>query len=237
MRDFKAYSIEQIKAVILALLPLNRKIDYIHIHHTGRPTKAEYQGLRSIQGIHDNHVNTKGWSDIGYHLIIDPVGAIWVGRDLNRDPASILNHNAGAIAVAMIGNFDTEILKVPQKKVVIELVRFLVSTFQLSANERILFHGEKSATACPGKNIKKAEFVSWVQEQPKEEVVHIRPIEIIRKGKIYNGHILKDRAYIEVRKLLEDIGEQVDWVNEQVIIEPVPLTPEGKLEKIRIIIE
>lgn len=217
MKTFQVYQLDEIKVRLQAVLPLTRKIKTIHIHHTAEPNKGNYKGLKTIESIHRYHTETRGWSDIGYHWIISPEGTIWVGRNPNRDPASITNYNLGALAIALIGNFETEILEEPQKTTAIELTRFLLDTFQLSAQSSVVFHKEKSATACPGKNIKKEEFLSWLEKEAELLDVQIRPIEINRKGKIYKGYIYENKAYIEVRKLLEDMGEEVRWVEKKVI--------------------
>lgn len=218
MRSFQEYKLDEIKALIERILPLNRKINTIHIHHTAEPSKASFKGLQTIESISRYHTETRGWSDIGYHLIITPEGTIWAGRDLNRDPASIANNNPGAIALALIGNFDKEILEEPQKTAILELTKFLLITFQLEAQKSIVFHNDKSVTACPGKNIKKEEFLSWLKVKTELIDAQIRAIEIIRKGKTYKGYIFQNKAYVEVRELLEDIGEEVHWVDEKVII-------------------
>ena len=218
MRTFHEYQLDEIKVRLEGLLPLTRKIETIHIHHTAEPNKGNYKGLETIESIYRYHTRRRGWSDIGYHWIISPEGTIWAGRDLNRDPASIINYNSKALAIALIGNFDIEILEKPQKTTALGLTRFLLTTFQLEAQKSVIFHKEKSATACPGKNIKKEEFLSWLQWKAELVNVQIRPIEINRKGKIYKGHIFENKAYIEVREFLEDIGENVRWVDEKVII-------------------
>ncbi|MGI6225677.1 MAG: peptidoglycan recognition family protein [Peptococcales bacterium] len=233
MRNFNAYTIETIKPFLFSFA-FTRKISAIHIHHTYKPTKTDYVGEKTIYGMWEYHTKTNGWSDIGQHFSVAPDGTIWDGRDLNRDPASIENYNKGAISIEIIGNFDVEILKGPQKKAVIELVKTLLKVCDLG-KEAIIFHREYSTKTCPGRNIQKDEFLSWLDEESVQEYVHITPIEITRKGKSYRGHVLKGVSFVEVRKLLQDLGERVDWNNERVVIVP-PATDKEKLNMIRIII-
>lgn len=218
MRTFHEYQLDELMVRLHGSLPFTRKINTIHIHHTAEPNKRNYKGLETIKNIYQYHTKTRGWSDIGYHWLISPEGTIWVGRDPNRDPASITNYNKGALAIALIGNFDTEILEEPQKITAIELTKFLLSTFQLEAEKSIFFHKEKSATACPGKNIKKEDFLSWLKKEKELLDVQIRPIEIKRKGKTYKGYLFDNKAYVEVRELIEDLGGKVQWVDNKVII-------------------
>lgn len=143
MRTFHEYQLDELMVRLHGSLPFTRKINTIHIHHTAEPNKRNYKGLETIKNIYQYHTKTRGWSDIGYHWLISPEGTIWVGRDPNRDPASITNYNKGALAIALIGNFDTEILEEPQKKTAIELTKFLLSTFQLEA-EKVFFFIRKN---------------------------------------------------------------------------------------------
>jgi hypothetical protein len=225
----------------LQSLKLTRIISYIHIHHTAIPTKTDYKGKETILAIKKYHTDPvpagRGWGDIGYHFIVSPDGDIWIGRDLNRDPASILNYNKNAVAVAILGNFEKEILKGPQKKATVELVKQLLKTFHLSAAERIIFHKEKAQTTCPGKNISKDEFIAWLHEAPTEQTVKLIPIDINVNGINFKGHIINGESFIQLRKFVEAFGSQVDYKGvDQPIKVNMPKAQE-KLDRILKIIE
>ena len=49
--------------------------------------------------------------------------------------------------------------------------------------------------------------------------------------------MLGGTAYIEARKLLEDMGEKVRWTIDKITIEKMPLSADAKLEMIRKIVE
>ena len=61
-------------AELLAEFPFTRAIDSVHMHHTWRPNHAQWQGLRSVEGMWRHHTQTNGWSDIAQHVTIDPEG-------------------------------------------------------------------------------------------------------------------------------------------------------------------
>ncbi len=77
-----------------------RKIKLIIIHHT-----ATYKDT-TVESIRSYHMNTRGWSDIGYHYLIDGKGRIRLGRPVWRSGAHCKWHNRTSIGVAIIGNFQ-----------------------------------------------------------------------------------------------------------------------------------
>ena len=55
--------------------------------------------------IRDWHLQ-KGWSDLGYHIVIRRDGFIEYGRPFDRDGAHVKGHNTGTIGVCMVGGLD-----------------------------------------------------------------------------------------------------------------------------------
>ena len=102
------------------------------------------------------------------------------------------------------------------QKTAIELTKFLLSTFQLEAEKSIFIRKIGNRLSC--KNIKKEDFLSWLKKEKELLDVQIRPIEIKRKGKTYKGYLFDNKAYVEVRELIEDLGGKVQWVDNKVII-------------------
>lgn len=88
----------------------------LHLHHTHIPvvhTPEEVpEALREIARFHRQ---TRGFSDIGYHYLIDPYGRIWQGRGpvlsaTSRgaiiEGAHAQGFNRDSIGIALIGDFD-----------------------------------------------------------------------------------------------------------------------------------
>lgn len=82
------------------------------LHHTARPAAylaaakpaAEGAYVRRIQ---DAHVD-RGFTDIGYHVVIMPSGRIFLGRPLGALGAHVTGFNTGTIGIALAGNFEWE---------------------------------------------------------------------------------------------------------------------------------
>lgn len=148
---------------------LVRKIDSVHLHHTWRPTRSQFKGLATIQGMRDYHVNHNKWSDIAQHLTIDPQGLVWTGRNWNAPPASQAGRNgtaeAGPFMIEMIGDFDQgrDVLDGEQRRTVIATLAALLDTFALSLQD-IHFHRELgSPKTCPGTGVSKDTLLTEVQ--------------------------------------------------------------------------
>lgn len=136
-----------------------RKIVGIAVHCTA--TRPEWWASRTtnqkVNEIRRWHVEDRGWSDIGYHFLIDRDGTVATGRPMERDGAHIKGWNAGTIGISLFGghgssendafsdNFTPE-----QDKALRGLLSELTAKY---GNVPIIGHNEKAAKACPGFNV------------------------------------------------------------------------------------
>ncbi|HYO77077.1 MAG TPA: caspase family protein [Thermoanaerobaculia bacterium] len=165
---FRKISIEQF-ARMLELFSWNRKIDAVHIHHTWRPTHAQWKGLESVRGMWRYHTQTNGWSDIAQHLTIGRDGDIWTGRNWDVAPASASgyngNANAGPFMIEINGDFDTgkDTLAGAQLDAVAQVVALLLRRHKLDTRA-IRFHRDMTnQKSCPGTGVNP----KWFAEQVK----------------------------------------------------------------------
>lgn len=82
------------------------------VHHTAETndyTKDEVPAL--LRGMYDYHVNTRGWDDIGYNVLVDKWGRLWEGRAGGLDRAVTGAHASGVnsetFGISAMGNYDT----------------------------------------------------------------------------------------------------------------------------------
>lgn len=54
--------------------------------------------------IRRQHIEERGWSDIGYHMVIQPDGEVERGRGLNEKGAHVSGENEGNIGICLVGN-------------------------------------------------------------------------------------------------------------------------------------
>lgn len=125
-----------------------RDIKEIIIHHSA----TKDSGTVSWQAIRRYHIETKGWSDIGYHFGVELVNdryEVLVGRPLRKAGAHTVGHNEHSVGVCFIGDFDNESPCNNQFDEGAKLVVSLLDLFGLKA-DAIHGHSEFAAKSCPG---------------------------------------------------------------------------------------
>ena len=116
-----------------------RKIDSIVIHHTG----TVYDTARTIKKY---HTEIKGWSDIGYHYVIELDGTIAEGRPLLTKGAHCFKKNKNSIGVCIVGikKFNPQ-----QFQSLHRLLDLLCENHKIH-KKNIFGHNEFSDKECPG---------------------------------------------------------------------------------------
>ncbi|WP_416666020.1 N-acetylmuramoyl-L-alanine amidase [Egbenema bharatensis] len=141
----------------------------ITLHHTvivNLPSTAtQSQEIQRMRQVRDIHLNSSGYSDIGYHYIVMPSGRVYEGRSSRKRGAhDVINDGIG---VAVDGDFQGSLRVGPQQyEAVVAICTMLcrqlgisdpvnpVSTvtadFGTRSLPRILGHRDRVATICPG---------------------------------------------------------------------------------------
>jgi hypothetical protein len=162
----------------LAGQTITRKIDSLVLHHTYRPNTSQYSGGATIEAIRKYHLS-KGWRDIGYHVLVGPDGRIWPGRPLDWTGAHALVEkpdmlklfgstsylNNFSVGVCAIGDYESEEPSALLVAALREVLPALAQRFGIG-EERLFFHRQVSATACPGKNFDPDTVRSWLKPEP-----------------------------------------------------------------------
>src|SRR5215213_1338266 len=165
---FRKITIEQL-ATLLQDFPFTRNVDAVHMHHTWRPTRAQFKGHETIVGMWRHHTVKNGWRDIAQHLTIDPEGGLWIGRSWNLPPVSATGHNgtsaAGSFMFEMIGDFDTgqEPFDGPQKEAALKVCALVLDRFSL-ATSALRFHRQMAQKSCPGTGISYEQTLREVED-------------------------------------------------------------------------
>lgn len=83
------------------------------VHHTADANNsyAPEDVPAMIRGMYAFHVSGRGWSDLGYNLVVDRFGRAWEGRAGGTDRPVIGSHaggfNTGTTGISMMGTFNT----------------------------------------------------------------------------------------------------------------------------------
>lgn len=81
-------------------------VSHLIVHHSaGTNSSNNWPGV--VDAVFDYHVNTNGWSDIGYNWLIDPNGVLYEGRGGgdNVRGSHMCGYNNNTMGVCLLGNF------------------------------------------------------------------------------------------------------------------------------------
>ncbi|MBI5246190.1 MAG: N-acetylmuramoyl-L-alanine amidase [Elusimicrobia bacterium] len=125
----------------------------VTLHHTdGRYTTNLAESLEETRFIQDFHQHGRGWSDIGYHFLVDPLGNVLEGRPLETLGAHTLSNNEGNVGIVLLGTYHAPKNDQPtpaQLAAVASIGRFLVKRFGIDPAS-LKGHRDYKQTDCPG---------------------------------------------------------------------------------------
>lgn len=108
------------------------------------------------------HVDDNGWSDIGYHGLIDRDGSVAEGRPIGRNGAHCIGQNRGTIGLCLIGGHGSAANDAPEDHYTPEqllvLARILEGLQEEHPGVTISGHNQHANKACPGFNVP-----AWLQ--------------------------------------------------------------------------
>jgi hypothetical protein len=147
------------------------RIDRFEAHHTGAsgPLAMSFEAKRGwLRGIESYHENTKGWTDIFYHVFVFADGEIWEGRRIDRTSQASI---ATTVTVHYPGM--DPVVTPEQAASAMRVARWAVTDPAL-----ISYHSERGATSCPGDNVRQ-----HIQELRKgfnvSDLSNLPPIQLI----------------------------------------------------------
>lgn len=141
-----------------------RNINEIVIHCTATPNDwRDGESMASkVAEVKRWHTDPKdkggrGWSDIGYHYLIDRDGTVATGRPLDRIGAHVLGRNEGTIGISIFGGIDSAATDdfsdnyTPEQD--LELRRLIAALKNRFPDiKTVSGHNQYAAKACPGFN-------------------------------------------------------------------------------------
>lgn len=94
--------------VVASRLDPMGRIWRVTVHHSAMYFRDQSvaSAAAQIRQIQREHMQGRGYADIGYHYLIDPAGRIWEGRDPRWQGAHARGeHNQGNLGICVLGNF------------------------------------------------------------------------------------------------------------------------------------
>jgi N-acetylmuramoyl-L-alanine amidase len=139
-------------AVAAGMKKSKRTITEIIVHCTATPEGKDY----TVDDIRKWHTakppQGRGWSDIGYHYVIDRKGHILPGRDVDIIGAHCDGHNAHSIGVVYIGGVSALNGKPKDTRTLAQkaaLIRCLTELKRIYPQAKIYGHCNFSSKECP----------------------------------------------------------------------------------------
>lgn len=149
--------------------PSYTRMSFHHAACCAAQTREE--GIAQVKAIQDFHQNVRGWSDIGYHFLLDQQGRVYQGRPFldNRTTlegppvlalgAHVGGANTGNIGVSVLGCFHppedpttcNDMLSPAALDSLVTLFAYLSERYGVDASN-LLGHRDQGSTACPGDN-------------------------------------------------------------------------------------
>jgi len=127
-----------------------RKVERIIIHHSAGNLNDTVGDIRRF------HVEKRGFSDIGYHALIDANGNVWAGRRISIAGAHTRGHNTETLGLCFIGYYHAptnHALTAEQLDGAAKHLAYWCNLFGL-ATDKIFPHSWFARTACPGDGVR-----------------------------------------------------------------------------------
>lgn len=148
-----------------------RNVNEIIVHCTA--TRPDWWSGKSaeekVREVRDWHVSGNGWSDVGYHWLIDRDGTIVAGRPEEKAGAHCRGQNSNSIGIALFGGhgstktdrFEDHFTPAQAKS----LRRLLADIHgRYPTISKVSGHNEYANKACPGFQVK-----PWLEKKPAPE--------------------------------------------------------------------
>ncbi len=117
----------------------------IVVHHS---VLIESDDMSTMQRIQREHMDLRGWADVGYHFGIGRGGQVFEGRDLNVRGTHVEHFNTGSVGVVFFGDLDTTEPTPEQINAGQRLIDWLALRLELT---HLAGHRQfNSETDCPG---------------------------------------------------------------------------------------
>jgi peptidoglycan recognition protein len=138
-----------------------RPIPRYFVHHSaGNSCFTEANCKSTVKGIQNYHMDSNGWSDIGYNFLVGEDGNAYEGRGWDRVGAHSPNYNSVAVGVCVMGTFTNANPNSAALTATQRLISCGISLGKLSSSYSLHGHRDGTCTSCPG-NALYATIKTW----------------------------------------------------------------------------
>tara|TARA_B100000780_G_scaffold118034_1_gene82821 strand:- start:3203 stop:3649 length:447 start_codon:yes stop_codon:yes gene_type:complete len=146
-----------------------RKINKL-IVHCSATREGQHISLETIRHWHLK----RGWSDIGYHYVIELDGKVKSGRQEERMGAHCKGHNKDSIGVCYVGGVESDGKTPKDTRTEVQkesLAQLLLELKSMHCDANVYSHGDFSAKACPSFDATKE--YKWISTHYNEKDTRI----------------------------------------------------------------
>ncbi|GHC89974.1 hypothetical protein GCM10007079_35880 [Nocardiopsis terrae] len=140
------------------------RVQALTVHHTAMATTGDHAA--DVRAVYHLHAAEQGWGDIGYHLLVDPRGAVYEGRHsggglpvfdglplpgLARSVTAghAFGFNHANIGVCLLGDFTGELPTRAAQDSLVDVLRVLCALTGVDPAERIEYANPVNGAVTP----------------------------------------------------------------------------------------
>lgn len=180
----------------------------IEVHHTAGTTSGD--GAAIMRNTQAFHMGERNYQDIFYNWLVHPDGTIYQGRGWVTSA-----RRENFMLICMIGNYENLEVTDAQRESVAAIVAESWERMPQLVGKDVRWHGQRSATACPGGNtiefVQEMNELGWSLPLVQDSVapsLEDRVVALEERIKIMRKGAAQYRKSISLlRKQLDELGD------------------------------
>ncbi|XP_041366403.1 peptidoglycan recognition protein 1-like [Gigantopelta aegis] len=134
--------------------PLHGAMKYAFVHHgAGGDCTTQDTCSHTVRSYQNYHMDSHGWSDIGYSFLVGEDGNAYEGRGWDTQGAHTKGYNTVGLGFCMIGNFQDRLPNQAALDTLQKLIECGKAHGKLQSNYVLRGHRDMGTTACPGQRL------------------------------------------------------------------------------------
>ncbi|XP_049884664.1 peptidoglycan-recognition protein LE-like isoform X5 [Pectinophora gossypiella] len=134
--------------------PIKLPVPWVIITHTATDSCFTQSAcVLRVRLMQTFHIESRGWSDIGYNFLVGGDGSAYYGRGWDQIGAHTKGYNKYSIAIAFIGTFNSENPTKNQVEACKKLIKLGVAEGKLAKDYKLFAHRQLMSTLSPGDKV------------------------------------------------------------------------------------
>eukprot|EP00094_Tigriopus_californicus_P004622 TCALIF_04450-PA protein Name:"Similar to PGRP-SC2 Peptidoglycan-recognition protein SC2 (Drosophila melanogaster)" AED:0.37 eAED:0.37 QI:5/1/0.88/1/1/1/9/247/304 len=126
-------------------------VQYLFIHHSaGASCSTKSECIAEVKGIQNYHMDSNGWSEVGYSFLIGGDGNVYEGRGWNKVGAQTYGFNSVGYGIDFIGTFTSTNPTQAAQDAFKQLAECAAAGGYVIGDYELKGHRQTGSTECPG---------------------------------------------------------------------------------------